>query len=307
MGFADRDRRVRRSTKSHCPSRGRAVVRRPPGRPGLAADRRRGTFAARRAARGPRRGTRRRGACPVRRHAAVPGQGPRRRRAAVAAGAPEHRAGDRGIRPRGPAGHPGQRPGSQLPRPQPQTRNHRRPQPIRGAGGFPSRRQIGRVDAGARGRRPRPVHQPAAGSTRRGRAARAVHDVDHLPAARSRRAGARRARRRDRLRPVRRAGIRARSQDRARAGGALPRRRGSAGLAAAQQAVAGAGGGAVPACRQPARLPARRRGRGDGQLRQRASRWTDPQARRRARTAARAGLHPGRGRAGDPGDDPRRR
>ena len=53
----------------------------------------------------------------------------------------------------------------------------------------------------------------------------------------------------------------------------------------------------LPARRQPARLPARRGLRGDGQLRQRVARWADAQARRRARAAAGAGLHPDRGSA----------
>ncbi len=48
---------------------------------------------------------------------------------------------------------------------------------------------------------------------------------------------------------------------------------------------------------QPAHLSARRRRRGDGQLRQRAARRADPQTRRRARIAAGARLH-----AGQPSD-----
>ncbi len=71
-----------------------------------------------------------------------------------------------------------------------------------------------------------------------------------------------------------------------------PGRRGRARRAAAQPGRAGAGRGAVPARRQPARLPVRRRRRADGELGQRAARRADLQARRRRRAAAGARLHP---------------
>ena len=51
--------------------------------------------------------------------------------------------------------------------------------------------------------------------------------------------------------------------------------------------------GDLPARRKPARLSARGRCRGDGQLRQRVTWRPDAQARRRPRTAAGAGLHAG--------------
>ena len=85
----------------------------------------------------------------LRRRAAVPGQGARRRRTTVAAGASERRAGCRGIRPRGQAGHPGLGADAQLPRPQPQTRTPRGAESVRGAGRFPARRAHRRVDARA--------------------------------------------------------------------------------------------------------------------------------------------------------------
>ena len=82
--------------------------------------------------------------------------------------------------------------------------------------------------------RPRPVRRPADRPVRRRRPAGAVHHVDHRAAARPRRAGARRDRRRHQLCPFGRNGIRGRGQDRARARRALSRRRRCAGRAAAE-------------------------------------------------------------------------
>ena len=145
--------------QSHSASRGRAVVRRPPGGPGVAGDRRRRAVAARCGERRPGGTAGRGGARTVRRRAAVPGEGARRRRTAVAAGPPERRAGRRGFRAGGPAGHSGVVAGPQLPRPQPQARTA-------GRAAAPSRRWPGsgraadrRVDAGAGRVRPRPVHR----------------------------------------------------------------------------------------------------------------------------------------------------
>ena len=77
-------------------------------------------------------------------------------------------------------------------------------------------------------------------------------------------------------------------------GESLPRRRGRAGRAAAQPRHAAAGRGDLPAGRQPARLPARRRRRDHGQLGQRAARRADAQARRRARSCCGCSTSPPR-------------
>ena len=80
----------------------------------------------------------RRRAEPFRRHAAVPDEGARGRRAAVAAGAPERRAGRRGLRARGPARHSGVLADPQLPRPQPQAGAAGGAADVRGARRFPA-------------------------------------------------------------------------------------------------------------------------------------------------------------------------
>ena len=199
----------------------------------------------------------------------------------------------RGLRPRGQAGHSGFRADPQLPRPQPQARIARRARAIRGAGGIPAGGAQHRVDARARGHRPRPVRQPAGRPVRRRRSARAVHHLDHRAAARPRRAGARGDRRRDPLLAFGRKGIRRRSQDRARTRRAVSRRRRRAGVPAAEPDQP-ARRARPSSCPQATCTPTCRRGcRGDGQLRQRAARRADAQARRRARAVARARLQPG--------------
>ena len=178
---------------------------------------------------------------------------------------------------------------------EPQARAAGRARSLRGAGGIPSGRTQHRVAARADGGGPRPLRQPAVRPGRRRRAARAVHDLDHRAAGRPRRAGAAGARRRRHLSAFGRNGIRQRRRrPRCELGERYP---GDAGVLAAMllnRISLAAGGGHLPARRQSARLPARRRLRGDGQLRQRAARRSDAQARRRARAAARARLHPDR-------------
>ena len=144
--------------------------------------------------------------------------------------------------------------------------------------------------ARARRARARRLRRAAGRPARRRRAARAVHHVDHAAAV-----GA------GPLVPalqdgcVRLAGAAGRRVPRRGPHGAgalraLPRRRRRAGRAAAQPGHARARRGAVPAGRQPARLPVRGRRRADGELRQRAARRAHPQARRRAGAAAGARL-----------------
>ena len=70
-------------------------------------------------------------------------------------------------------------------------------------------------------------------------------------------------------------GIRGRSQDRARTRGAISRRRRCAGRAAVEPVDPAARRGDLSARGQSAHLPAWRRHRGDGQLRQRVARWFD--------------------------------
>ncbi len=132
-----------------------------------------------------------------------------------------------------------------------------------------------------------------AGPAGRRRPARAVHHLDHRAAAGSRRAGARRDRRRHQLCPVGRERVRGGGQDGARARRALPRRRRGAGLAAAEPVDSAPRRRDLSARRQSAHVSARRRDRGNGQLRQRPSRWADPETRRRSRVAAGAGFHAG--------------
>ena len=255
------------------------MVRRPPRRPGVAGDRHRRALAA--GCRALRSGgtAGRRGAQSLRRHVAVPDEGARRRRTAVPAGPSERRAGCRGLRAGGPAGHSGVLADPQLPRPQPQTGAAGGAAHLRGARRIPARREIGGIVAGACGFRPRSVCEPAGRPAGRGRSARAVHDVDHRAATGPRRAGARRDRCRDQLCPVRDEAVRDGGQDRARARGALPRRRRRAGLLAAEPVDPAPRRRDLSARGQSAHVPARCRDRGNGQLRQRPSRRPDPEAR----------------------------
>ena len=192
---------------------------------------------------------------------------------------PSARTGRRGFRARRPARHSGVVADPQLPRPQPQTGTAGGAGHLRSACGFPACAEIGGIDAGACGFRSRSVRQPAGGPAGRRRPSRAFHHMDHRAPTGSRRAGARRDRRRDQLCPVGREAVRGGGEDGARARGAVPRRRRSAGLAAVEPVDAAARRGDLSARGQPAHLPARRRDRGDGQLRQRASRWPDPETR----------------------------
>ena len=224
MGFADRDCRFHRTAKSHSASRGRAVVRRPSGRSGLAGDRRGRAVAARHPAMRTRKDSWARPSaagsatrCRSWSRCSPPTNRCRCRRIRAPQQAVEGFAREETLR------HPGLVADAQLPRPQPQARTAGRAEAIRGAGRVPARRAQRRVDAGARGFRPRPVRQPAVRAVRRRRPARAVHHVDHRAAARPRRAGARGARRCDPLCPFGQKEIRGRGQDRARARRALSR------------------------------------------------------------------------------------
>ena len=113
-----------------------------------------------------------------------------------------------------------------------------------------------------------------AGAAGRRGPARAVHHVDHAAAVGAGPGGARAA---GRVRAAGAGGRRVRPRGAHGAGAvrALPRRRGRARRAAAQPGRAGARGGALPARRQPARLPVRRRRRAHGELGQRAARRAD--------------------------------
>jgi hypothetical protein len=170
-----------------------------------------------------RRTVGRRDAQPFRRCAAVLGQGARRRRAAVAAGASQRCAGGGGLREGGPVGDPRQRPGPQLPRPQPQARIDRRTRSLRGAGGFPARGGQRRTHARAGRSGARPLHRSAVGTVRRRRFACVVHHVDHCAATPTRRAGADRPRRCRELHPFRPDDVRGRGQDAAGTRRALSR------------------------------------------------------------------------------------
>ena len=210
------------------------MVRRAPGRPRLSGDRAGRNLVADGRGRGP--GGTARGRIPgaVRRRAAVPAQGAGGRRAAVAAGPPQRRAGGRGLPAGGTAGHSGELAGPQLPGHVAQAGVVGGAAAVRGAGRFSSGVSNHRAAAGIRGLRPGPVHRPAQRPVRRRRSARAVHHLDHRAATRHRRAGARRARRRDPVRQLGRKRIRRRGQDGARTRRTLSRRCRGAGGAVAQ-------------------------------------------------------------------------
>ena len=153
-------------------------------------------------------------------------------------------------------------------------------QTVRGARRIPACAKDGRVDARAGGVRPRPVRRPAGRPARRRRAAGAVHHLDHRAAARSRCAGARGASTAQSTMSVRgRRNSRPKPRPCSNSASATP---------------------VTPACWPslllnrmslgPARaiyLPAGNLHtylhgvghRGDGQLRQRAARWPDPETR----------------------------
>ena len=295
MGFAHRDCRFHRKAKSHSASRGGAVVRRPSGRPGVAGDRRRAS-----------------GRCSTPCEPIPRASWARRFAAASATALPFLVKVLAADEPLSLQAHPSAEQAVEgfaredklgIPVSAP-TRNYRdrshKPELLVALGQFealagfrPAASSVELMRALAV-IRPRPVRQPAVRPVRRRRPAGAVHHVDHRAAARPRRAGARGDRRRHPLCPVGQEGVRGRGQDRARTRRALPRRRGCAGLAAAEPDQPQARGRHLPARGQPAHLPARRRRRGDGQLRQRAARRADPQTRRRAGIAAGARLHAGR-------------